>query len=131
MKYSEDEDINTSKMVNQNHYKYQNDKLLQLLSKLTILSGIALGTTAFTRLSIVISYSICHQECTLIFVSYATWSIDTFMNIFCILCSFQKLDKYYQKYCNKLNKHVLNHIISNTVDKQLYKSDELENITQQ
>ena len=80
--------------------------IVYTLTKLSILSVTSLGSTSILRIWLVLTFIFCPEECWLTFVMYATWSCDSTINIFSILCSFKTGDKYYQKYCSCLHQWV-------------------------
>eukprot|EP01084_Bolivina_argentea_P277511 473793_1 len=84
----------------------QVDCILMLLTRLNILSSVALLTTIIKRIFDIISMSYCPDECNLTSINYSLLDVDSFFNIFCILCSFNYGTKYYNKYCMRLHRFV-------------------------
>ena len=78
---------------------YNYDTVLVVLARMNILNSIALLTTILNRILEISSYWYCPDECWLTYINYNTITIDTFMNIFCILCSFSSAKKYYYRWC--------------------------------
>ena len=95
----------------------QYDDLLTLLARINILSSIALLTTIFKRIFDISSYWYCPDECWLTFINYSLLPIDSFTNIFCILCSFTTGKKYYVKWCHCLHHLVLTKCIDAVIHK--------------
>ena len=95
------------------------DKILILLTRMNILSSVALLTTIFKRIFDISSYLYCPDECWLTFINYSLLAIDSFTNIFCILCSFTTGKKYYEKYCHCLHNIVLTKCIGMVIEQQI------------
>ena len=77
--------------------------LINLATKLLVLSGIALGSTLIMRIIIMAAFPYCEAigdlECWAVYVSYAAWPVDTLINIVCLLLTFKNGKIYYDKYC--------------------------------
>ena len=103
--------------------KMRKDKLLNLSTKLLILSGIALGSTTIFKIMNFSAYEYCANvgdaECWFVYVSYSLWPLDASLNIFCILCAFKNGNKYYMKICHKLHEFVLLTCVGKYFDKEV------------
>ena len=107
--------------------RMKNDKLLNLSTKLLILSGIALGSTTVLKIMNFSAYEYCanvdgDKECWFVYVSYTLWPLDASLNIFCILCAFKNGNKYYVKVCDKIHQFVLFSWVAKYFDKEVERS---------
>lgn len=123
-KKSDNNNDSNSDNSNKNNIKMIQDKLLNLSTKLLVLSGIAFGSTIIAKLFIIVGYEYCYYQandstCWVIFVSFALWPIDAFTNILCIFFAFKHGTKYYYKFCGKLHKCVLFSCVAKCFHKSL------------
>ena len=95
------------------------EKLLTLVTRLNVLSTVALSTTIIKKLLGICAVLICPEECWIHYVFYITGDIDAFINIFCILCSFSGNRKYYEMGWICLHKLVLKKCVGKVIERRI------------
>ena len=83
------------------------DKVVILLTRMNILSSVALLTIIFKRIFDISAFMYCPDECWLTYISYSLLPIDSFTNMFCILCSFPAGTKHYHRWCKCIHNFVM------------------------
>eukprot|EP01083_Nonionella_stella_P188056 692394_1 len=101
-------------------YNKEDDKFLKLLTKLNILSTLTLVTSIILRAVDIAAIIYCpDDDCTSSYVQYSLWTMDVFVNMFCILCSFTSGDVYYYRFCSKLHDYILLKCVGKMIDTQV------------
>ena len=110
-----DDEISVDSPRSKSATEQSQEELLSLMTRINVLSSIALLTTVLKRVFDIASFVYCPDECWLTYINYNLMPIDSFMNIFCILCSFTTGKKYYDHWCKCIHNIILTKCIGSDI----------------
>ena len=87
-----------SKYKQQTHETMKNDRIIIFVTKCLVLSTVSLFSTNVVTIIAVLAESYC-DTCWFKYISWGSWTLDTSINVFCLMCSFTYGTKYYNSLC--------------------------------